>query len=135
MEWGKRVMAGGVLAVFLAGSVTACSVAGCSGSRQSTASVAIDATAWVDAHPGHVLSVCLDDACADVTTKNTITARSSEPNGHKFLLTATDTTTKAEIGRKSSRLFASHDKTPCGDVTYPTGTIQITTAGELVVRR
>lgn len=135
MQWGKRATAGGILAVFLAGSVTACSVTGCSGSRQSTASVAIDATAWVDAHPGHVLTVCLDDVCADAATKNTVTARSSEPNGHKFMLTAADTTTKAEIGRKSTRLFASQDKTACGDVTYPTGTIQITSRGELKVRR
>lgn len=51
------------------------------------------------------------------------------------MLTATDTTTKAVIGRKSTRLFASHDRTACGDVAYPTGTIQITSRGELKVRR
>ncbi|MGN8049123.1 hypothetical protein ACTJKO_05495 [Curtobacterium sp. 22159] len=133
MRSGREIAAALTISVVLLGGVTGCSVTGCSGARQSTASISVQATAWSSAHPGHTLSVCLDDTCKDITTDDSITTSSSEPSGHDFQITATDTITKEQVSRTTSHLSVGQEKTACGDVSYPTGTITIGSDGGLRV--
>lgn len=120
-----------MVGIVLLGSVSGCSVTGCSGARQSTASISVQATAWSSAHPGHTLSVCLDSTCKDITTDDSITASSSEPSGHDFEITATDTISKQQVGRTTSQLSVGQEKTACGNVSYPRGTVTIGSDGDL----
>lgn len=133
MRSGRATAAALAITVVLLGGVAGCSVAGCSGVRQSAASISVHAASWSSAHPGHPLSVCLDTACKDVTSDDTITASSSEPPGHDFAITATDTIGKQQVGRATSRLAAGREKTACGDVSLPTGTVTIGSDGSLRV--
>jgi hypothetical protein len=133
MHSGRGIAAAVAIGVVLVGCVSGCSVTGCSGPRQSTASVSVNATAWSSAHPGHTLSVCLDTTCNEVTANDSITASASEPSGHDFEITATDTISKERVGRTTSRLAVGQEKTACGDVSYPTGAVTIGSDGRLRV--
>ncbi|MGN7192451.1 hypothetical protein [Curtobacterium sp. MCBA15_004] len=133
MRSARGVAAAMAISVVLIGSISGCSVSGCSGARQSTASVSVDVTAWSSAHPGHTLSVCLDTMCKDVTTMDSITASSSEPSGHAFAIRVTDTTSKQVVGQATSRLSEGREETACGDVSYPTGTVTVEGDGRLSI--
>ncbi|WP_144764957.1 hypothetical protein [Curtobacterium sp. 9128] len=129
----RRTAGALAIGVVLLGAVSGCSVTGCSGARQSTATIAVHATAWSSAHPGHTLSVCLDSTCEDVTADDSITAPSSDPSGHAFRITATDTISEQQVGRVTSRLAVGQESSACGNVSFPTGTVTIGGDGGLRV--